>query len=128
MSLYTERPDLKLINRSNPANHSNQQETGVQDGYVSGNVAHSYICRGHCEECQMTRNLCFTDAEHEEGGARMLLTPADRGPGARPARERSAQAEGWLAAPVSELAAPMTPPATSFAQPRASHGGFAEDG
>jgi hypothetical protein len=46
----------------------------------------------------------------------MLLTPADRGPGAQPARERSAQAEGWLAAPVSELTAPTTPHATRFAR------------
>ncbi len=46
----------------------------------------------------------------------MLLTPADRGPGAQPAKERSAQAEGWLAAPVSELSAPTTPHATRFAR------------
>ncbi|HKR69288.1 MAG TPA: hypothetical protein VJT16_10655 [Streptosporangiaceae bacterium] len=45
----------------------------------------------------------------------MLLTPADRGPGAQPARKRSPQAGGWLAAPVSELTAPTAPGATSFA-------------
>jgi len=64
----------------------------------------------------MTRNLCFTDAELEEGGARMLLTPADRGPGAQPARKRSAQADGWLAAPVSELTAPTMPPMMNVAE------------
>jgi hypothetical protein len=52
----------------------------------------------------------------------MLLTPADRGPGAQPARERSAQADGWLAAPVSELTAPTTSYPTRFARPGASPG------
>ncbi len=56
----------------------------------------------------MTRNLCFTDAEVEEGGARMLLTPADRGPGMQPAMGRPALADAWLAAPVSELSAPIS--------------------
>ncbi|MGN6792928.1 MAG: ATP-binding protein [Streptosporangiaceae bacterium] len=58
----------------------------------------------------------------------MLLTPADRGPGAQPARERPAQAEGWLAAPVSELTAPTTPRAASFAQASAASGGPVRDG
>ena len=56
----------------------------------------------------MTRNLCFTDAEVEEGGARMLLTPADRGPGTQPADGLPAPADAWLAAPVSELSGPIT--------------------
>jgi len=56
----------------------------------------------------MTRNLCFTDAEVEEGGARMLLTPADRGPGMQSAMGRPALADAWLAAPVSELSAPIS--------------------
>jgi len=43
----------------------------------------------------------------------MLLTPADRGPGAQPARKRSAQADGWLAAPVSEMTAATMPNAMS---------------
>lgn len=47
----------------------------------------------------------------------MLLTPADRGPGAQPAGKHSAEAEGgWLAAPVSELTAPTASHATRFAR------------
>jgi hypothetical protein len=57
----------------------------------------------------------------------MLLTPADRGPGARPARKRSAQAEGWLAAPVSELAAPATPHAAPFGEVADQPGGLVSD-
>ncbi|MDR2988377.1 MAG: hypothetical protein LBV34_26445 [Nocardiopsaceae bacterium] len=75
----------------------------------------------------MTRNLCFTDAELEEGGARMLLTPADRGPGARQARKRSAQAEGWLAAPVTELTAPEAPHAVPFGGAGDQPGGLVGD-
>ena len=58
----------------------------------------------------------------------MLLTPADRGPGAQPARERSARAEGWLAAPVSELTAPTTPHATRFARAGAPPAGPVDHG
>src|SRR5258708_22553920 len=64
--------------------------------------------RGDWEECQMTRNLCFTDAEVEEGGARMLLTPGDRGPGREAAMGSPALGDAWLAAPVSELSAPIS--------------------
>ena len=55
----------------------------------------------------------------------MLLTPADRGPGARPAREPSSKAEGWLAAPVSELTAHPTRFARTGAPPvgPVGHGG-----
>ena len=52
------------------------------------------------------------DAELQEGGARMLLTPADRGPVAQPNAGRAAQADAWLAAPVSELSAPHSSRAT----------------
>jgi hypothetical protein len=74
----------------------------------------------------------------------MLLTPADRGPGAQSARDRSAQTasersaqagrerpaqgEGWLAAPVSELTAPTTSHATRFARRGASPGEAADHG
>jgi hypothetical protein len=58
----------------------------------------------------------------------MLLTPADRGPGAQPVRKRSAPAEGWLAAPVSELTAPAMPSATSVAHAGAPPGGLFDDG
>src|SRR5258708_18843733 len=71
----------------------------------------------------MTRNLCFTDAEVEEGGARMLLTPADRGPGMQPAMGRPAPAGAWLAAPVSELSAPIGQRATRLAHAGALVGG-----
>src|SRR5215475_6471519 len=75
----------------------------------------------------MTRNLCFTDAELEEGGARMLLTLADRGPGAQPARKRSPQAGGWLAASVSELTAPTASGAISFAAADLPGGSVVDD-
>jgi len=45
----------------------------------------------------------------------MLLTPADRGPVAQPEAGRDAQANRWLAAPVSELSAPATPSMVRFA-------------
>ena len=38
----------------------------------------------------------------------MLLTPADRGPGAQPDAGHAAPADAWLAAPVSELSASRT--------------------
>lgn len=46
----------------------------------------------------------------------MLLTPADRGPGAQPDARRPPQEDAWLAAPVSELSAPLTPRAARLAQ------------
>jgi hypothetical protein len=84
----------------------------------------------------MTRNLCFTDAELEEGGARMLLTPADRGPGAQPARMQPrgypaghpARADTWLAAPVSQLAAPTSQRMAAFAHAGALAGGLFDGG
>ncbi len=84
----------------------------------------------------MTRNLCFTDAELEEGGARMLLTPADRGPGAQPAKVHprgypgghSARTDAWLPAPVSQLAAPVTPHMATLAQAGPLAGGLLDDG
>src|SRR5689334_18088209 len=53
MSLYTEGRNLSRGNRPNCAN---QLKSDRRDDDVPGNVAHSYICQGHCEECQMTRN------------------------------------------------------------------------
>ena len=46
----------------------------------------------------------------------MLLTPADRGPGAQPDARHAAPADAWLAAPVSELSASITPRAGRLAQ------------
>ena len=46
----------------------------------------------------------------------MLLTPADRGPGARQDPRHAAPADAWLAAPVSELSAPLTPRAARPAE------------
>jgi hypothetical protein len=45
----------------------------------------------------------------------MLLTPADRGPVAQPNAGRAAQADAWLAAPVSELSVPHSSRATRLA-------------
>jgi len=58
----------------------------------------------------------------------MLLTPADRGPGTRPAREGHAQADTWLAAPVSQVSAPVTQRAGLLAQAGALVGGPLGDG
>src|SRR5260370_9661950 len=53
----------------------------------------------------------------------MLLTPADRGPGMQPAMGRPAPPGAWLAAPVSELSAPIGQRATRLAHAGALVGG-----
>ncbi|HUZ53562.1 MAG TPA: hypothetical protein VMU94_13675 [Streptosporangiaceae bacterium] len=58
----------------------------------------------------------------------MLLTPADRGPGARQDTGHAAPADAWLAAPVSELSAPLTPRAARLAQAGALAGQPADGG
>jgi hypothetical protein len=58
----------------------------------------------------------------------MLLTPADRGPVAQPNAGRAAQADAWLAAPVSGLAASVSPREAGHAGPGALDDGLPRDG
>jgi hypothetical protein len=65
----------------------------------------------------------------------MLLTPADRGPGARPAKVHPmgyagghpAPADTWLAAPVSQLSVPTSPRTPALAHAGAPAGGLFDD-
>lgn len=62
----------------------------------------------------------------------MFLTPADHGPGAQPAREHPAgcpaQADTWLAAPVSQLSVPVIPHMAMPADAGVLAGGLFGDG
>lgn len=63
---------------------------------------------------------------------RMFLTPADHGPGAQPASEHPAgcpaQADTWLAAPVSQLSVPVIPQMAMPADAGVLAGGLFGDG